>query len=169
VIAEGLVRDLDDSQRRVDRLLVRRWLNLALLAVLAMAAGYGVYRLTLPPNLAAAMKFRTSSSAPGCSIGGTCDALFHTNSQNNPWVEVDLGAQKAIKRIEVTNRGDCCQERAVPLVAEVSADATHWREVARQDKEFTTWTATFPRTVARYVRLRIPGLGMLHLKGIVVR
>ena len=58
--------------------------------------------------------------------------------------------------IDVSNRADCCQERAVPLIAEISMDRVHWKEVGRQTKEFTTWKAKFPRTDARYVRLRVP-------------
>ncbi len=35
----------------------------------------------------------------------------HTNSQNNPWWEVDLGSSQNISSVRITNRGDCCANR----------------------------------------------------------
>lgn len=38
-------------------------------------------------------------------------SVSHTKAEANPWWELDLGAAKAIGRVRVINRGDCCQER----------------------------------------------------------
>jgi hypothetical protein len=95
--------------------------------------------------------------------------LFHTEQENNPWVEYDLGAPKPIHRVEVANRSDCCDDRAIPLVVELSNDRTNWTEVARRDSEFQSWTAKFATKTVRYVRLRVPRVTALHLKEVVVR
>jgi hypothetical protein len=63
----------------------------------------------------------------------------------------------------VENRLDCCGERARPLVIEISSDRKKWTQVVRHDDFFTTWRASFPRVRARFVRVRVPGSGILHL------
>ena len=40
--------------------------------------------------------------------GGSCT---HTKKQNKPWWRVDLGSPQNIKKVSLTNRGDCCQNR----------------------------------------------------------
>jgi hypothetical protein len=95
--------------------------------------------------------------------------MFHTETENDPWIEIDLGAPKKVIRVEVINRGDCCADRAVPLVAEVSTDRMKWAQVARREEPFGTWKASFPARVARYVRLRAARHTVLHLQGVVVR
>jgi hypothetical protein len=170
IVAEGLVWELDAPRRRVDRVLGQRWIRLILTSAVVVAAFLGVRKLALGPNLAANKPFRTSSSWSGCAADPPCRGLlFHTDSQTNPWVEFDLGAPKAIHRIEVTNRGDCCGERTIPLVAELSSDGVRWTEVARRETEFSTWTAKFPRQAARYVRLRVPRDTVLHLEDVAIR
>ena len=124
--AEALVWDLDAPRRRVERVLVQRWLRVALAAAVALALLIGGRVVMLGPNLAAGKPFRLSSTFSGwagCVANNGCNGLmFHTETENNPWVEIDLGAPKKVRRIEVINRGDCCADRATPLVAEVSTD-----------------------------------------------
>jgi hypothetical protein len=95
--------------------------------------------------------------------------LFHTDPQDNPWIEFDLGKPTGVHRIDVENRDDCCQDRAIPLVVELSNDRTSWKEVARRDKDFSTWVARFPATRARYVRLRVPRSTTFHLHAVAIR
>lgn len=51
------------------------------------------------------------------AIDGNTDGTFslgsvtHTNQDENPWWQVDLGASKPIYSVEVYNRTDCCQDR----------------------------------------------------------
>jgi len=85
------------------------------------------------------------------------------------WVEIDLGAPRKVRRVEVVNRGDCCADRATPLVAEVSNDRVTWSQVARRDEPFGSWKVSFPPRVARYVRLRAAKHTVLHLQAIAVR
>jgi hypothetical protein len=126
--------------------------------------------VALGPDLAKGKPFRTSSSWAGCPGDEGCMMqLFHTDPENQPWVEFDLGKEMKVRRIEVRNRNDCCADRSVPLVAEVSNDRVTWTEVAKREKDFATWTAKFPRTKARYVRLRVPRHTVFHLKEVVIR
>ena len=39
---------------------------------------------------------------------GSC---CHTRNEQNPWWNVDLGASYNIVGVELTNRGDCCEDR----------------------------------------------------------
>ena len=107
--------------------------------------------LMLGPNLAAGQPFRLSSTFSGwagCVANNGCSGLmFHTETENNPWVEIDLGAPKKVRRVEVVNRGDCCADRATPLVAEVSTDRVTWTQVARA------------RRTVRHLEGELPGAG----------
>ena len=103
-----------------------------------------------------------------CTAGECGNALFHTQSEANPWVQFDFGSEKKLHSIAVTNRTDCCYERAVPLVVETSTDGRGWKAQARATEQFMTWSAKL-RGRARYVRLRIAGTNYLHLSTIVIR
>jgi F5/8 type C domain-containing protein len=168
VFLTAFLEELDAPRRRVARVLAQRWSRLAVIGLVLVMAGLGVRKLALGPNLAAGKPFRTSSTFADC--GSACDGLmFHTQNQNNPWVELDLGAPKKIRRLEVTNRQDCCGDRAVPLVAEVSLDAALWTEVGRRTEEFSTWTVKFPPRMARYVRFRVLKATAMHFRDVAVR
>jgi len=167
---QALVDEIDAPRRRVERTLAKRWSRLALSAGLLVLAVLGVRRLAIGPNLLADRPFRLSSSWSGCANDPECPGLlFHTDAEDNPWVEFDLGAPRSFHRLEVTNRADCCSERTVPLVAEISDDRASWTEIGRRDAEFTTWVLTFPRRKARYLRLRIARNSTFHLKDVTLR
>jgi hypothetical protein len=167
---QALLGELEGPRRRVERVLLQRWTRLMLIPVAVLALALGIRQLTLGPNLAAKKPFRTSSSWPGCASDPGCMAqLFHTEPQNHPWVEFDLLKPTKIQRIEVTNRSDCCSERAVPLVAEVGMDQVNWTPISRRDADFSSWTINFPPRTARYVRLRVAGHSTFHLKDVAIR
>jgi len=166
----ALVADLDAPQRRVERLSMQRWLRIGLVAAVLLVVGYAGRVLALGPNLLEGKPFQASSAYAACVPITNCEGLlFHTNQENNPWVEFDLGTPRAMKRIEVTNRADCCADRAAPLVVEISTDRTTWTEVARREQEFFVWKTSFPRTVGRYIRLRTLRPTQFHLKEVIVR
>jgi hypothetical protein len=168
--AENVYRDLETPRRQTDRILAGRWLRIGGAAAVLIALGVWARERTIGPNLAEGKAFRTSSSWSGCSGDAGCrELLFHTDPQKEPWVEFDLGAPIKIRRIEVTNRPDCCTDRATPLIAEVSRDRVSWAEVAKKDEPFATWTSTFRPTIARYLRLRVTKETALHLKEVVIR
>src|SRR5205814_10278180 len=130
----------------------------------------GIRRLALGPNLLADRPFRLSSSWSGCANDPECPGLlFHADAEDNPWVEFDLGARKSFHKLEVTNRTDCCSERTVPLVAEISDDRATWTEIGRRGAEFTTWVLRFSPKKARYLRLRVARHSTFHLKDVALR
>jgi hypothetical protein len=168
--AEGLVVSLDQPRRRIQKLRLLRWGTLAAIAAALVLAVYGIYRLGIGPNLLANKPFRTSSSWTGCSTDSECGALlFHTDPEMNPWVEFDFGKPTTFRRIEISNRVDCCSERTVPLVVEISSDRTRWTEVARRDTDFSDWTIKTPPKTARYLKLRVTRHTVFHLKSVAVR
>ena len=89
--------------------------------------------------------------------------------QENNWIDFDLGSVKPVHQVEVTNRSDCCQERAIPLIVEVSVDEKQWIQGARRDTDFSFWKASFPKQKARSVRLRVPKMSALHFDDVAVR
>lgn len=168
--AERLITDLEGPHRRFDRLIRQRWLGVVGLVVVTGVAGVGIRRLLLGPDLAAGKPFRASSTYGGCPADPACRGLlFHTEFESNPWVEFDLQSARRIHRVEIANRGDCCAERAMPVVIEISNDGKAWTEVARRETEFASWVADFSSTVARYVRVRAPRETALHFEGVAIR
>jgi len=126
------------------------------------------------PDLAAGKPFTVSSRWAEChpekfECGGyPTRILFHTNAEASPWFQLDLEASVAFSQVEIVNRQDMALPLAVPLVVEVSDDARSWRQVARRGEVFESWTATFPQTTARYVRLRVERFSTLHLESVRV-
>jgi uncharacterized membrane protein len=126
-----------------------------------------------PADFAARAHWRVSSVLPGFDYaasgtsqrwsGAGFGTFFHTQQEDSPWIDFDLGSVVTLHRFSITNRVDCCQERAIPLVVETSTDDKTWREVARRAIPFTKWIDAFPPDPVRYVRLRVPHPSMLHL------
>jgi len=175
----GLIQTELEADDKVTGVLVQRWLRVGLLAlafgVVLVALSAQVQRMLQGPDLAASKTWRTSSKAFDChpkdmECGGAHSAMFfHTNEENRPWLEIDLGKPTSFARVVVTNREDCCQERAVPLIVEVSDDQKTWREVAKRTETFRAWDATFKATTARYLRLRVDqGRVAFHLVKVAV-
>lgn len=175
----ALVDRPDAAEREEGRLLLQRWARV--LGTLAMVVGVtvgaivGVRFATRGPDLAAGKPWRTSSTGMTCAPAqhrcgaATTDILFHTNDEESPWFEVDLQSEQVFSVVEVTNRSDCCPDRALPLAIEVSSDRTGWQEVARRTEPFSVWRAKLPKYTARYVRLRAMRRTVLHLEGVAVR
>ena len=172
-----LLARLETSQRAIDALWVERLLRCGLI-VLALVGGalVAVALDRYGPDLARGKPWRASSdwNTGGCkSPQQSCDDspyyFFHTRVEGNPWVELDLGGPVTFTRIRVENREDCCYERAVPMVFEVSNDHTKWDQLGWRKQPFTSLTLDVPPTTARYLRLRVKGQGPLHLKSVRVQ
>lgn len=122
----------------------------------------------LPPGLLAGRAINTSSK-----LGrdpGNAKLLFHTELEFKPWAEWDLGAPTKLHEVVVSNRSDCCDERALPLVVEVSDDRTRWTEVARRTEAFgANMQIPFKEIEARYLRLRVDRESFLHLEYVEAR
>ncbi|NUP13599.1 MAG: discoidin domain-containing protein [Polyangiaceae bacterium] len=101
---------------------------------------------------------------------GAYALLFHTRNERNPWVEVDLGSEIDVHRIEIDNRVDCCKDRALPLLVEVAGEDRTYSPVAEKTDVFDHWDVDLPAgTRARFVRLTALRKTMLHLHSIRVR
>jgi hypothetical protein len=164
-------------KRRAQHALWLRWSrsgSLALLVLALLTAGYVAYRrATQAEDLAHGKPWRASSKFADCQREtGACGGprvLFHTLEEPEPWFEIDLGAAHSISVVEIENRQDCCAERAVPLVIEVSSDRTKWKAVARREDVFRSWTASIEPVTARYVRAKVRRKSTLHLERMTVR
>jgi hypothetical protein len=168
-----------EPETQVGRLLLQRTVRtfgtLALLAAAITGLVIGIQRATLAPDLAAGKPWRASSIFEACKpqehycASAHSDIFFHTLEEQDPWVEIDLRAPTSFAVVDVTNRSDCCPERAIPLVVEVSNDQQQWHEVARRVDPFSQWHAKFKPQKARYVRLRALRRTLLHLEKVAVR
>jgi hypothetical protein len=166
-------------ESRVGRLLLQRAIRclvpLALLLIATLAASNSWKRARLGPDLAAGKPWHASSSSATCTpakhrcAGVKTDMFFQTEEEKNPWLQIDLGRAQTFNRVEVTNRDDCCPDRAVPLILEVSPNAETWKEVVRTTNTFSQWEANFAAQSARYVRLRVPRRTILHLNQVSLR
>lgn len=175
------LRELDALAARLDVNGPRRR-RLSLLAGGAMALvalTWAALRVAprLRPDLAPTAAWTASSVEPGyaaaglgaSSVGSAQPAFFHTAQQEDPWVRFDLVGRPEVGYVEVTNRGDCCFERAVPLLVEGDLGDGRWRELARRTTSFFRWSTTFPRRRLRALRLRARGNTWLHLSVVEIR
>jgi hypothetical protein len=150
-------------------------------AVIAVAAAIAVVLVAsavspsaragiFPRDLAEDRPWTASSSDQGYPQSGTGAwstgvTFFHTLPSENPYVEIDLGAEHTLRRIEIENRKDCCRERALPLNVEV-LEGGHWRLIAQRRAPFSTWSQEVAPVRARKVRVMRPGNTYLHLRRI---
>lgn len=174
-----LLNTLALPEQRVRRVRLQRWVRIGvpLLALLGVIVA-SVVAITIalqPPNLLAGKPWRTSSSHPGFVVatremdGRKVDFFFHTNEDLSPWIEYDLGKPTRFSALRVVNRGDCCADRAIPIVLEASDDRVNWRPVIRRTEPFTTWSQKLPAFSGRYVRLRVDRQSWLHLDKVELR
>ena len=125
-------------------------------------------------NISQGKRFRASSvyNASVALVGTLGDFaapfFFHTAQERSPWVEVDLGATVMVGSITLVNRQDCCANRAVPLLVEISGDHQAWRSAATRRRNFSVWRPRL-NTQARWIRLRVLRESALHLKAVIVR
>jgi len=175
VVLRGLISTLERWRPPRRRVAWRRWISVALVAVAAVVLVVGAVKLFRRGDLAAGKPWIASSATNDCELStGICqgqavDLFVHTRQEESPWVRIDLGAPQRFSSITVTNRLDCCEDRAVPLILEVGLDGTHFSKVAEQKQLFTEWKAKFSPVLARYVRARVARNSTLHLARIEVR
>lgn len=176
--ALGRIDELDPLPAEELRLYARRWIRvgamLGVVGLLSAGAGLALRTAARGPNLAAGRPWTSSSKYGGFSpeahlVDTNKSAIFfHTNEEQDPWVQFDLGAPTSIARVVAKNRSDCCTERAIPLVVQVSTDGARWEEVAHRNDPFSTWDAVFPARSARFVRLTTKKRTWLHLEQVTV-
>ncbi|XP_078595835.1 uncharacterized protein LOC144872941 [Branchiostoma floridae x Branchiostoma japonicum] len=90
----------------------------------------------------------------------------HTQAQTNPYWYVDLGSQRRVQWVVVTNRQDCCHERLSPFTIHVGNSANvasnprcggHHVIPAGKDKDAINCNGLR----GRYVGIRLPGHGRM--------
>ncbi len=157
----------------------RRLMAFGAMVLLAVAVPVAGWRVAprLRPDLAATAVWHASGAETSyhttgvgaTSVGTSLPAFFHTDKQEDPWVRFDLPAGSTVGYVEVTNRGECCLERAVPLLVEGDSGDGRWRELARRTTTFYRWSTSFPRQPLRALRLRARGSTWLHLSVVEIR
>ena len=107
----------------------------------------------------------------GVKDGGTG---FHTQLEEKPWWQVDLGSEYVLHRALLYNREDAGSRNNV-LMMLLSSDGENWRQVwQNQGVLFHGAVDGKPMEVplegqkARYVRLQLPGREYLHLDEVEV-
>lgn len=166
LFAEALTTSLDKTQNELDKLWLKRLLRIGLFVAALGALVFFLNSMSLgesSADLTADAEWTASSyygPEPGCkSPAQECaespNFFIATEEQDEPWLLFDLKTSKKISGVRVENRIDCCQDRAIPLVVEVSDDNKKWKEVARRTTDFQSWKENFDTVEARYVRLRI--------------
>jgi hypothetical protein len=180
-------RELLSELQRPVRSAARRWVGgrRRRFAVAALAFGLGaaalvavvpgLRRILFPPNLAAGKSWRSTSSVSNewpdkgvISDEAAPKLFFHTLEEDAPALVIDLGTVQRLHKLEVTNRIDCCRDRALPLEVAVSVDGVAWKYVASRRLEFREWAPSFSPIAGRFVRLRVPRRSLLHLARVAV-
>ena len=173
-IAESLLAQLDRRRRALRALQVQRAWRIALPVLLVLGCATGMLlresARRRASDIALGKTWRISSQVAGLGCKSPAQEcaespnfFFHTSSQAEPWIEFDLGEPHQVSKLEIDNRKECCEQRAVPLAIEVSEDQRIWRAVATRDEVFRHWSAGFAPVRARWVRLRLRKTGILHL------
>ncbi|MCY3020415.1 MAG: discoidin domain-containing protein [Planctomycetota bacterium] len=100
---------------------------------------------------------------------------FHTENEDNPWWQVDLGKATALDRVVLYNRCDDCGGRNVRIMVLLSDDAKAFKQAYQHDgTPFSGYSDKKPLSVAmkgasaRYVRLALSGKSYFHLDEVEV-
>lgn len=171
-LAEPLERDADVVRRRH----AARWLRRSLAwgaFVFGMAwVSFGIFGRR---NLARDALVTTSSAEakvranPRALVDGDRKNLgFHTQKGRGESATIDLGAIHPVRSVEIYNRFDCCQNRALPLRLEVSTDGVTYELVDRRTEAFTLWKVALPSKPARFLRLTDEATNFFHLAEVEV-
>jgi hypothetical protein len=105
----------------------------------------------------------------GAVDGSTSPWGFHTNEEENPWWQVDLGQLSAIDEIGVFNRSDGYQDRARTVRVLLSSNGNDWQQIYAHDgTAFDALTIPVNDRQARFVRLQLNERQWFHLGEVTV-
>jgi hypothetical protein len=98
---------------------------------------------------------------------------FHTDLEDGPWWQIDLGKECSFDEIRCFNRIGPWSDRADTLIVEILSDGSAWEVVHRNHERFggtdgKPLCVIHPRMTARYIRLRLPVRNYLHLDAVQV-
>jgi hypothetical protein len=179
-VAEVALSVAERQKHAVETISAKRFARTGLVLCAAMVLVVGAVtlkperKIVDPGNLAIGKPWTVSSKMFDCDPkAGTCGGaqtkiLFHTNEEDSPWIQYDLGEPMAFKGVTVKNRQDGLQERAVPLILEISDDGKSYKEIARRDESFSEWAPAIPPQRARFVRVRAVKRTYLHLEAVKI-
>jgi len=83
-------------------------------------------------------------------------SVTHTNTEDNPWWQVDLQAQRTVKSVRVVNRGDCCSS-VLNLFTIKVGDQVCDSNLAIPEGETGDFLCTGGPLVGSTVRIELPG------------
>jgi FkbM family methyltransferase len=91
--------------------------------------------------------------------------FLQTGNDLFPWWQVDLGAERLIRRVEILNRHGM-QERLTRFTLLGSLDGSTWRTLQRvRTSAARRYVFPFdPPRLARFLRIRVDGRGVLHFR-----
>jgi hypothetical protein len=125
---------------------------------------WGIRELRKPKNIALHAPVTTSSvhphatsSAYGLTDGVTAGSYgVHTNTEEKPWVQIDLGDVYRIDTVKIYNRGDGWFDAGMPMTLLFSEDGTEFASVDTRAESFDQWAPWVfeaGKKRARYVRV----------------
>jgi len=127
-----------------------------------------------------------TSGIPDAAFDGITDGVYnngsvsHSQYENQPFLDADLGAMMTLESIEIWNRTDCCASRLRDVVILVSDTPMSGRTLAELEADSsvtsfdldgvhpTNSTTMMPGLTGRYVRIQMRGSGYLHVAEVVV-
>lgn len=113
--------------------------------------------------------WNASRGVDGVKTGNIFEGGFHTDYEENPWWQVDLGARHSLSYALLYNRQDCCIERAKTLEVLLSNDGQNWQSVYKHDGSVFGGADGHPLRVelscqnVRFLRVQLRETNYLHL------
>jgi len=111
----------------------------------------------------------------GCDGEITGKWGFHTENEERPWWQVDLGQIHRLTRVVLYNRCDSCGERNCHIILLLSQDGSQWQQAYQHDgtlflghSDGKPLVISLPNLPARFVRLQLPGKSYFHLDEVEV-
>lgn len=171
-LVQRLLRDAEPRSQRAIR--IQRVLRLFLVGVAFIGLLVAlVMWIARPSNVARGSKVTASSRYPGSPdpanlVDGNVTAAYgvHTNVEDAPWVELDLGKVRTLKRVVVFHRTDGYEKESLPLTLDSSEDHSSWERVAVRKDVFTgekPWIEKLPGRHARWLRFTLGKNGYISL------
>ncbi len=119
-------------------------------------------------------KWDASRGVDGVKTGNLFEGGFHTDNEQNPWWQVDLGSIYEIAEVRIYNRLDCCSDRAKTIEVLLSEDGESWRNVYSHNgstfggADGNYLCVNVDGQTARYVRVQLQEKNWLHLDEVEV-
>ncbi|MBC7774037.1 MAG: discoidin domain-containing protein [Phycisphaerae bacterium] len=124
-----------------------------------------------PARQSSSWDFSSANRANDGDINGRQEggSISHTNGDNQPYWEVDLGKKYLIEKVKVYNRTDGYQERLnnfnILVTDKVKEDmTTNYEPFAENEKKFDGPSKTFNnKKIGRFVRVELNDQNFLHM------